>query len=117
MNTNTSGSKVSAASVARASGAFHGEWLNEQLQERARARDIEHCRQNRRAQCSHPIRILRLPQVIEMTGLGRSKLYELQAEGSFPMRVKIASRSVGWVEAEVQAWLAGRIEESGVAKA
>lgn len=56
-----------------------------------------------------PIRILRLGQVIEVTGLGKSKLYELQAAGQFPMRVQITAHTVGWVEEEVQAWLARRI--------
>ena len=47
-----------------------------------------------------------------MTGLGKTKIYELQSEGTFPMRVQITAHSVGWVEAEVQAWLLGRIEAS-----
>lgn len=56
-----------------------------------------------------PIRILRLMQVIEATGLGKTKIYELQAAGDFPMRVQITAHSVGWVEEEVQAWLSRRI--------
>jgi prophage regulatory protein len=60
---------------------------------------------------SAPIRILRLAQVIDMTGLGKTKIYELQAEGRFPMSVRITTHSVGWVEHEVQAWLAGRLAE------
>ncbi|HJS89758.1 MAG TPA: AlpA family transcriptional regulator [Steroidobacteraceae bacterium] len=59
-----------------------------------------------------PIRLLRLAQVMEMTGLRKTKIYELHAEGAFPRRVKITAHSVGWVEAEVQAWLAQRIESS-----
>jgi prophage regulatory protein len=55
------------------------------------------------------IRILRLPQVLDVTGLGKTKIYELQARGSFPMRVQITDYSVGWIEEEVQAWLAKRI--------
>jgi predicted DNA-binding transcriptional regulator AlpA len=47
---------------------------------------------------SGPIRILRLGQVIEATGLGKSEIYELQATGHFPMRVQITSHCVGWVE-------------------
>jgi prophage regulatory protein len=61
---------------------------------------------------SCPIRILRLAQVIEMTGLGKTKIYELQSEGSFPMRVEITAHSVGWIEEEVQAWLAKRVASS-----
>ena len=74
MNANTSGSKTPAAPAVRANGGFHGAWLNELPQERANAQHVEHCGQDYRAQCHHPIRILRLPQVIEVTGLGRSKL-------------------------------------------
>jgi len=58
-----------------------------------------------------PIRILRLARVIDMTGLGKTKIYELQAQGRFPMSVRITTHSVGWVEHEVQAWLSGRLEE------
>ena len=58
---------------------------------------------------SKPIRLLRLAQVKDMTGLGRTKIYELQAAGRFPMRVQITDHSVGWVEEEVQAWLARRV--------
>ena len=60
---------------------------------------------------SAPIRILRLAQVIDMTGLGKTKIYELQAQGSFPMSVRITTHSVGWVEQEVQTWLTGRLAE------
>jgi prophage regulatory protein len=58
-----------------------------------------------------PIRMLRLAQVIDVTGLGKTKIYELQAEGSFPMRVKITAHSVAWIEEEVQAWLIARVQE------
>jgi prophage regulatory protein len=62
--------------------------------------------------CSAPIHILRLAQVIERTGLKKTKIYELQSDGQFPMRVKITAHAVGWIEHEVQAWLAGRIAKN-----
>jgi prophage regulatory protein len=55
---------------------------------------------------TRPIRLLRLPQVMQQTGLKKTKLYELQKEGVFPMRIKITSHSVGWIEDEVNAWIA-----------
>lgn len=58
--------------------------------------------------------ILRLPQVCKVTGLGRSMIYQLEAERKFPHRVRIGLRAVGWVESEVQAWLASRIERNRV---
>jgi len=56
------------------------------------------------------VQILRLPQVCKVTGLGRSMIYQLEAERRFPTRVRIGLRAVGWVESEVQFWLASRIE-------
>jgi len=60
------------------------------------------------------LQILRLPQVCKVTGLGRSMIYQLEAERRFPHRVRIGLRAVGWVESEVQAWLATRIERNRV---
>ena len=57
------------------------------------------------------VQMLRLPQVCKATGLGRSMIYQLESERRFPCRVRIGARAVGWVEAEVQSWLAGRIEQ------
>ena len=56
------------------------------------------------------IQVLRLPQVCKMTGLCRSSIYQMEAEKRFPRRIKIGSRSVGWIESEVQNWLRRRIE-------
>lgn len=61
------------------------------------------------ARYPHAIRLLRLPQVQEVTGLGKTKIYELQSQGRFPRSVKITAYSVGWVESEVQDWVASRI--------
>ena len=52
--------------------------------------------------------VLRLPAVCRMTGLRRSTIYRMQASGQFPQRVKIGARAVGWIEREVQEWLANR---------
>ena len=57
-------------------------------------------------------RALRLKQVCQLTGLGRSMIYQMQAEGRFPQRVKLGERAVGWLESEVRDWLATRIEAS-----
>jgi prophage regulatory protein len=71
--------------------------------------------ENQMTACQNAIKLLRLPQVMEMTGLRKTKIYELNAEGAFPRRVRITAHSVGWVEAEVQAWLAQRVESSAQA--
>ena len=58
------------------------------------------------------IQILRLPEVCKTTGLGRSMVYQLEAAQRFPARIRISNRAVGWVEEEVQEWLAQRILRS-----
>ena len=60
-----------------------------------------------------PTRLLRLPQVLERTGLGKTKIYEMQNLQQFPMSVKVTETSVRWVEAEVQTWLDERSRDRG----
>ncbi len=60
---------------------------------------------------STPIRILRLSEVIRVTGLRKTALYELQSIGAFPVSVQLTPRSVGWVENEVQLWLAAKLAD------
>jgi len=57
------------------------------------------------------VQILRLPQVCKVTGLGRSMIHQLEAERRFPGRVRLGLRAVGWVESEIQHWLADRIDQ------
>ena len=52
-------------------------------------------------------RLLRLPNVLERTGLSRSTLY---ADATFPKAVKVGQRAVAWPENEVDAWIEARIE-------
>ena len=53
--------------------------------------------------------LLRLREILKRTGLSRSSLYEQVSEGKFPEPVKISSRSVAWVESEVDSWIDPRI--------
>ena len=57
--------------------------------------------------------ILRLPEVINRTGVPRSTLYAKVAEGEFPAPIKLGQRSVGWSAAEVEAWIDSRISQRG----
>ena len=58
------------------------------------------------------LKILRLPQVCEVTGLCRSMIYQMEADLRFPQRVKIGVRAVGWLDNEVHQWLIRRIAMS-----
>jgi len=57
-------------------------------------------------------RFLRLRDVMARTRLARSTVYALVSAGKFPRQVSVGARSVVWVEAEVQDWMQGRIDES-----
>lgn len=56
--------------------------------------------------------ILRRKQVEARVGLRRSSLYQPIANGTFPQRIRIGARVVGWVESEISDWLHRRIAES-----
>lgn len=58
--------------------------------------------------------LIRRPRVEEKTGLGRSAIYEMIADGLFPRPVPLGSKSVGWIEHEVDAWIDARIAERDV---
>ena len=56
------------------------------------------------------IRVLRQPEVAEMTGLSRTSIWRRVGNGSFPRPVRLGpegSRAVGWLHHEVYDWLNG----------
>lgn len=57
------------------------------------------------------MRIIRLKEVIDCTGLGRSTIYKYITEGAFPKSVSLGDRCVGWVVSVVHDWILARIEE------
>lgn len=59
-----------------------------------------------------PRRFLRLPAVIERTGLGRDSIYRLAREARFPKPIKLSEHASGWLEEEIEAWAAARVAES-----
>ena len=54
--------------------------------------------------------ILRRKQVEKRTGLSRSTIYLRMQEGTFPKPINLGARAVGWLEHEINSWLASRIE-------
>jgi len=63
------------------------------------------------------MRIIRLKEVIDSTGLARSTIYKYIAENTFPKPVSLGDRSVGWVDSEVHDWILARVEERDQAEA
>lgn len=70
------------------------------------------------------MRIMRLKEVIDTTGLARSTIYKYIADGIFPKPVNLApggidvpnTRGVGWIQSEVEDWILARIEERDMAE-
>lgn len=57
------------------------------------------------------LKFVRLPRVKELTGLGRSQIYELEKQGRFPRKNKILANTTVWIEEEVQEWMGKRIAQ------
>ncbi len=56
--------------------------------------------------------LLRMRQVKARTGLSRSTIYLRIKAGEFPAQVSLGPRAVGWLEAEVERWIATQVERS-----
>lgn len=53
-------------------------------------------------------RFLRLADVVQATGLSRSRIYDLEKKGAFPPRRQLSERAVAWTETEVIDWMNSR---------
>jgi predicted DNA-binding transcriptional regulator AlpA len=53
-----------------------------------------------------PDKLIRIDQVCELTGLGKTSVY---AVADFPSRVILSRRAVGWRLSEVLAWIESRM--------
>jgi prophage regulatory protein len=52
--------------------------------------------------------VVRIKQVIQMTGLGKSTIYKLRSEGAFPAPIKLSGRAVGWRTSVIEQWIAAQ---------
>ena len=57
---------------------------------------------------AHIAPLLRLRKVLELTGLGRSTVYRMMAERTFPSPVRLGRRAVAWNHAAVEEWTLSR---------
>lgn len=48
---------------------------------------------------------LRLPQVMNLVGLGRSSIFKAVKEGTFPAPVNIAKRAIAWRYSDIKKWV------------
>lgn len=60
---------------------------------------------------SRSLRLMRLPEVQRMTGMGRSTIWKRSREGTFPAPIKQGPRTTAWVEGQVVGWIAALVAE------
>lgn len=51
-------------------------------------------------------RLLRFPEVQIRTGLSESTMRRREAKGTFPPRIQMGPKMVGWYETDIGAWIA-----------
>jgi prophage regulatory protein len=59
-----------------------------------------------------PATFLRMTQVKARTGLSRSTIYLRIKAGEFPAQVSLGLRAVGWLEIDIERWIATQVERS-----
>jgi prophage regulatory protein len=59
----------------------------------------------------HPAKLLGYKQLNATRGIpfSRTHLARLETEGKFPKRVQLGAHRVGWVETEIDEWLAEKL--------
>lgn len=60
-------------------------------------------------------RLLPLPAVMQMTGIGKTMIYRKMREGTFPRACKPGGASTRWSEREVREWRDARLAERDAA--
>ena len=54
-------------------------------------------------------RFLRLAEVLKMTGMGKTFIYDRIKDESFPKQIHLGHRSIVWNEREVVQWMEDRM--------
>lgn len=50
-------------------------------------------------------RLLRLEEVLHLTGLGRNTVYKRMRDGTFPKQVRLGPKSVAWRTSDIARWI------------
>lgn len=66
--------------------------------------------------CTNQQRLLRWKEVQQRVGICRSQAHALIQKAEFPAPIKLGARASAWLEAEIDQWIAFRIESTRSAK-
>jgi prophage regulatory protein len=53
------------------------------------------------------VTIMKRQEVVAVTGLCYTSIYNKEKAGNFPKRRQLSARSVGWIRQEVETWIQG----------
>ena len=59
-----------------------------------------------------PEKFLRLTEVQRRIPYSRSTIYLKVSRGEFPQPINLGARAVGWLESEIDEWIAQRVDKS-----
>lgn len=54
------------------------------------------------------MKLLRIREVMEITGLSRMTIHRMEKAGAFPSRRRLGANSVAWFESDVNTWIQTR---------
>jgi prophage regulatory protein len=54
-------------------------------------------------------RIIRKPELLEITGVSHPTIWRWEKAGKFPKRLILGPNSSGWLESEVQGWIENKV--------
>ena len=54
------------------------------------------------------LKIMRLPDVVDATGLSPTTIWRWERAGRFPRRRQVGPNAVGWMSDEIQEWIRAR---------
>ncbi len=57
------------------------------------------------------MRVLRKRAVVKKVGYSGMHISRLEKAGQFPKRIQLGPNSVGWIEAELDAWIEAKVAE------
>ena len=62
---------------------------------------------------ARPVKLIRLPSVMELTCLGKSSIYAKVKDRTFPAPVRLSARAVAWREDDIARWISERLTTGG----
>ena len=58
-----------------------------------------------------PMKILSNKEVLSRVPYSSVQIWRKENAGEFPRRVKLGANRVGWIESEIESWIASKIAE------